>query len=112
MKTLLSKASILTCIAMLMNIGILFAGTEEDQPRMEAALKFLQDAKKADNPLPLLEKAKTELQHARRNKGGWRPRAIHVVDEAIAKANDGDKQGVEDKCNNAIAEVHTGMSKG
>jgi hypothetical protein len=111
MKTLFSKTGLLACAALLFSAGVLFAGIEGGQPRMEAAIKFLQEAKKADNPLPLLEKARNELAHASHNKAGWRPKAIHMVDEAIAKANEGDKQGVEDKCGHAIAEIHTGMSK-
>jgi hypothetical protein len=111
MKNHFFKAGLLSCAAILMNAGALFAGIEGDQPRMEAAVKFLQEAKKADNPLPLLDKARNELRHASHNKAGWRPKAIHMVEEAIAKANEGDKQGVEDKCGHAIAEIHMGMAK-
>ena len=78
---------------------------------MEAAISFLQEAKKAENPILLLDKARGELQKAKHNKAGWRLKAIHMVDEAITKANEGDKQRMGDKCNNAIAEIHTGMSK-
>jgi len=111
MKTLFSKAGVLACVAILINAGLLLAGLEEDQPRMEAAIKFLQEAKKADNPIPLLDNALGELKKAKHNKAGWRVRAIATVDEAIADANAGNKQAMESKCSHAIAEIHTGMSK-
>jgi len=111
MKTLFSKARLIACIATLMGAGLSFAGVEANQPHMEAAVTFLQEAKKADNPLPALEKALHELKVASHNKSGWRLKAIQMVDEAIAKANEGDNQVVAGKCSNAIAEIHTGMSK-
>jgi hypothetical protein len=111
MKTLFSKTYLVTCITILTSVRLLFAGTEAGQPRMEAAVKFLQEAKKADNPVPALEKAREELLHASRNKAGWRVKAIGMVDEAIAKANEGDKQAMAEKCSHAIAEIHMGMAK-
>ena len=111
MKTLFSKAGIVVCAAILMSAGMLFAGMEEDQPRMEAAISFLQEAKKAEDPVPSLDKALGELKKAKHNKAGWRVRAIQEVDAAIADANLGNKQAMESKCGAAIAAIHTGMSK-
>jgi len=111
MKTLFSKASLVVFIAILVSARLLFGGIEGDQPHMEAAVKALQEAKKADNPLPALERARNELSHASHNKAGWRIGAIHQVDEAITDANQGNKQAVEAKCDHAIADIHMGMAK-
>lgn len=47
-----------------------------DQPRMRRALQHLRAAR-------------AELQAAEHNKGGWRDRAIHNVDQAIADTERG-----------------------
>jgi hypothetical protein len=49
---------------------------EGNQPRMEAALDYLQ-------------KARVELDKAEHNKGGWRDAAIQKVDGAIVEVRRG-----------------------
>ena len=47
-----------------------------DQPHMRRALELLRDAR-------------AELQAAEHNKGGWRVRAIELVNRAIADTENG-----------------------
>jgi len=54
------------------------AGPQVRQPRMEAALEDLREAR-------------TELESAAPNKGGHRERAIELIDRAIEQV----KQGIE-----------------
>lgn len=83
-----------------------------DQPNMRAALELLQQAKKADQPLPLLNSARHRLKIAAKNKGGNRLEAIEYVNEAITCAKTGDLKKMEQKVNAAIANIHSGMGKG
>jgi hypothetical protein len=83
---------------------------ERIQPRMEAALDALQAAKTSKEPLPLLEKARNEVEHAKHNKGGRRPDAIKEIDEAIEQVKQG--QSAEAKITHAIAMIHAGMDHG
>jgi len=111
MKTFASKLILLLCGLSLVNFGVLRAQPEDQQPHMEEALHFLQDAKKSDAPVALLNSAKEALSHAARNKAGFRKKALGIVDDAIALAQGGDHQRMLDKINAAIAEIHTAMSK-
>lgn len=81
------------------------------QPRMQDAVSLLKAAKTAENPLPLLHKARAQLQSARHNKGGDRVEAIKAVNEAIVFAQSGDKKKMSTKINVAIAETHGGMAR-
>jgi hypothetical protein len=65
MKTLRLGAAILAAIAAM---GLNSA--RADQPHMRRALEHLRAAR-------------AELQSAEHNKGGWRTRAVHNVDQAI-----------------------------
>jgi hypothetical protein len=71
MKTL-RAGLILVAVVAAMSVGSVRA----DQPHMRRALQHLQAAK-------------AELQSAEHDKGGWRKRAIHNVDQAIADTQNG-----------------------
>ena len=71
MKTLKTTAVLLLLIVTL-GLNSAFAG----QPRMRRALEHLRAAR-------------AELQAAEHNKGGWRDRAIHNVNQAIADTERG-----------------------
>jgi hypothetical protein len=88
----------------------LHAGAEANQPHMESALHYLQDAKKSDSPMPLLNSAKAELGKSAHNKGGFRENAMGYVDKAVAEAQGGDKQKMIEKIDAAIAVIHSGMA--
>lgn len=83
-----------------------------NQPHMDAAIELLQAAKKSDQPLPMLIAARKHIQKARANKGGERPDAAESVNAAIAFATTGDRAKMEAKINDAIAHLHSGISKG
>ena len=80
-----------------------------EQPHMESALELLQKAKTASEPIPLLEKAKNQVQTAKRNKGGRRPDAIEAIKDAIEIAKKGGNP--EAKINHAIAMIHSGEDR-
>lgn len=66
-----------TVTLILLSISMLTLGSAfADQPRMHRALEHLRAAK-------------AELQAAEHNKGGWRDRAIHNVNQAIADTERG-----------------------
>jgi hypothetical protein len=71
MKTFKTTAVLLLAITAL-GLNSAFA----DQPRMRRALEHLRAAK-------------AELEAAEHNKGGWRDRAIHNVNQAIADTERG-----------------------
>ncbi len=106
-----SRIAVIFCVAFLAALGTLQAQPEYEQPHMEAALHFLQDAKKSEQPVSLLHSAKSELEKATHNKGGYRVKAIGIVDEAVAEGESGDTQKMIEKINAAIAAIHTGMYK-
>jgi len=111
MKTFAIKLILLLCGLSFANFGVLRAQPEDQQPHMEDALHFLQDAKKSDAPVALLNSAREALSQAKHNKAGFRKRALGIVDDAIALAQSGDHQRMINKINAAIAEIHTAMSK-
>lgn len=80
------------------------------QPKMQAALDLLEQAKASPEPIPLLEQAKSNLQEAAHNKGGRRLDAIEAIDKAIEVAKSGaDPTG---KISHAITMVKSGISRG
>ncbi|MGV3663562.1 MAG: hypothetical protein ACO1TE_25555 [Prosthecobacter sp.] len=83
-----------------------------DLPQQRKALDELQAAKKAADPLPLLESAKTRITKANKgNKGGDKEDVIDKIDEAIKELQAGNKSKVEQKINAAIANLHQGKDK-
>ena len=83
-----------------------------DQPLMRDAIALLRQAKTADDPLPLLQKAWKELKNGEPNKGGYRIKAMEEVKEAIDDANAGKKDAMLDKINHAISEVWSAIGRG
>lgn len=83
---------------------------DSHQPRMEQALEYLEQAKTAAEQIPLLEKAKAELEKAKRNKGGRRLDAIEAIDQAIELVKKGENP--ESKIVHAMAMVRSGISRG
>ena len=66
-----------TSALILLSVSMLsLSSAYADQPRMHRALQHLRAAR-------------AELQAAEHNKGGWRDRAIHNVDQAIADTERG-----------------------
>ena len=71
MKIIRSGFIIVTAVAA-MNLS----SARADQPHMQRALENLRAAR-------------AELEHAEHDKGGWRSRAMHNVDQAIADTEKG-----------------------
>lgn len=83
-----------------------------DFPQQRKALDELQAAKKADDPLPLLESAKNRITKANKgNKGGDKEDVIDKINEAIAALKLGDKTKMAGKINAAISNLHQGKDK-
>jgi hypothetical protein len=83
-----------------------------DLPHQRKALDDLQAAKKAADPMPLLESAKSHITKAPKgNKGGDKEDVIDKIDEAISELKAGDKIKMESKINAAIANLHQGKDK-
>jgi hypothetical protein len=83
-----------------------------DLPQQRKALDELQAAKKADDPLPLLESAKDRITKANKgNRGGDKKDVIAKIDEAIQELKAGNKNKMEQKINAAIANLHQGKDK-
>jgi hypothetical protein len=83
-----------------------------DLPQQRKALDELQAAKKADDPMPLLESAKNRISKANKgNKGGDKEDVIDKIDEAIKELQAGNKSKMEQKINAAIANLHQGKDK-
>ena len=78
---------------------------------MRAAIDLLHEAKKADDPLPFMEKAKMKLKNAAHNKGGSRVDAIEELNKGIEFAKEGDLVKARGKIDRVIAEIHSGMDK-
>ena len=99
-------------VLLLMIVGGLVAAKagEAPQPHMVAATDALQAARDSKEPIPLLEKARTELEHAKHNKAGRRPEAIEAVNEAIEQVKKGEDATA--KITHAIAMVRAGMDHG
>ena len=83
-----------------------------DLPQQRKALDELQAAKKADDPMPLLESAKDRITKANKgNKGGDKEDVIDKIDEAIKELQGGNRSKMEQKINAAIANLHQGKDK-
>lgn len=72
MKTTLTRSA----LALAALLAVFTVPAHADQPHMDAALNYLQQAK-------------AELQQAEHNKGGWRVEAIKQVDAAIKSIQNG-----------------------
>lgn len=93
-------------------LGIATSPVRADLPQQRKALDELQAAKKADDPMPLLESAKTRITKANKgNKGGDKEDVIDKIDEAIKELQAGNKEKMEQKINAAIANLHQGKDK-
>ena len=83
-----------------------------DFPQQRKALDELQAAKKAAEPLPLLESAKNRISKANKgDRGGDKKDVIQKIDEAIEQLKQGNKDKMEQKINAAIANLHQGKDK-
>ncbi len=83
-----------------------------DLPQQRKALDELQAAKKADDPMPLLESARTRITNANKgNKGGDKEDVIDKIDEAIKELKAGNKTRMEQKINAAISNLQQGKDK-
>jgi hypothetical protein len=113
MNTPAFKSLILAFAALFLGIGLSLANTEGNQPEKEDAISLLESAIKADNPVPLLEKARKQVEPmTRRGRGHqWLAQSLEKIDQAISDANGGNKEGMIAKCRHAIADLHTGMAK-
>ena len=81
-------------------LGITATPLHADLPQQRKALDELQSAKKADDPLPLLESAKTRITKANKgNKGGDKEDVIAKIDEAIKECKAGNKDKMAQKIN-------------
>jgi ABC-type transporter Mla subunit MlaD len=88
------------------------AGPESASPNLLAAMKSLEAAKTADDPLPDLQDAIKSLDKATNNAGGKKDMAEALVNEAVQFAKDGDKDQMTQKIDHAIVELHEGMDRG
>jgi hypothetical protein len=113
MKTNTLRPLILTFTALFLGIGLSLANNEENQPDKAGVVALLESAIKADNPIPLLEKARTQVEPmTRRGRGHqWLAASLTEIDQAISEFNAGNKDGMAAKCRHAIADLHTGMAK-
>lgn len=83
-----------------------------DFPQQRKALDELQAAKKADDPMLLLESARNRIANANKgNKGGDKEDVLDKIDEAIRELKAGNKGKMEQKINAAIANLHQGKDK-
>lgn len=98
-----------TCAVILLSTATV---VRADFPQQRKALDELQAAKKANDPLPLLESAKNRITKANKgNKGGDKEDVIDKINEAIAALKLGDKTKMAGKINAAIANLHQGKDK-
>ena len=106
------KSLFLTFTALFLGTGLSLANTEGNQPDKEDAVTLLESAIKADNPIPLLEKARKQVEPMTRHGRGhqWLAASLEAIDQAISDANGGNKDGMAAKCRHAIADLHTGMA--
>lgn len=93
-------------------LGITATPLHADLPQQRKALDELQAAKKAADPLPLLESAKNRIAKANKgNKGGDKEDVLDKIDEAINELKAGNRDKMESKINAAIANLHQGKDK-
>ncbi len=79
---------------------------------MELAVQYLQDALKAEDPVPLMRQAKEDLQRVKKEKAGFRDKAIALIDIGLADAQAGNKEKVHGDITTALAAIQSGMSHG
>ncbi len=84
-----------------------FGSLIAEEPRMEKAIEFLQQAQSAPNPVPMLEKAMERLQNATGNKGGFKVNAIKTIKQAITTAQQGGN--AQAQISQAIAMIEAGI---
>ncbi|HCN78938.1 MAG TPA: hypothetical protein DIT13_17315 [Verrucomicrobiales bacterium] len=106
----------LACLLARVACAMLFLGTttvvRADLPQQRKALDELQAAKKAADPMPLLESAKNRITKANKgNKGGDKEDVIAKINEAIEQLEAGNRSKMEQKINAAIANLHQGKDK-
>jgi hypothetical protein len=113
MNTWAFKSLTLATAAFFIGTGFSMARPEDRQPKKEDAVSLLESAIKADNPLPLLEKAHKEVQGLshKGHQEWWMGQTLHEINSAITDFNEGDKTGMASKCRHAIADLHTGMAQ-
>ncbi|MBE7496391.1 MAG: hypothetical protein HS117_15725 [Verrucomicrobiaceae bacterium] len=93
-------------------LGITASVALADFPQQRKALDEFQAAKKAADPMPLLESARERISKANKgNKGGDKKDVIDKIDEAIKELRAGNKDKMEQKINAAIANLHQGKDK-
>jgi len=80
--------------------------------KLDNAIEFLQGAKKASDPMPMLVSARNAIADANKgDKRGDRGEAMECVKAAIAALKTGDKSKMTQKINAAIAQLHSGKDK-
>lgn len=99
--------SVLVLILFSMVTSIAIAGPQN--PRMRKAIEFLQEAKKATKPIPLLNAAKAQFKPGKNGKTGDRNEALETIQEAVSWAKAGNRGKMEQKINHAIAQIHVRM---
>ena len=106
LRTLLHAAFIMLIL------GIPVTPLHADLPQQRKALDELQAAKKADDPMPLLESARNRIANANKgNKGGDKEDVLDKIDEAIKELKAGNKSKMAQKINAAIANLQQGKDK-
>ena len=112
MKTTLSRFLVPTAVIVLACAATLQAGLESKQPREELARQYLEDALKAEDPAPLLHKAKDELEKVKGvgEKAEYRDRAIAIIDTGLDDLKGGKKEKVSGDITTAIASIQSSMS--
>ena len=110
--TTMKRRLLLRASFVMLLLGIATTPLRADFPQQRKALDELQAAKKADDPMPLLESAKERITKANKgNKGGDKEDVIDKIDEAIKELKAGNKDKMEQKINAAIANLHQGKDK-
>ena len=110
--------SLLRFLAVLMGICVsgpwlrALSGNETCSPNFLAAVESLRAAKEADDPGPNLQDALKYLAKATNNAGGYRDKAVDLVNTAVDLAKQGDKTDMVLKVDHAIALLHEGMDRG
>ena len=80
--------------------------------KLDNAIEYLQGAKKASDPMPMLVSARNAIADANKgDKRGDRGDAMELVKAAIAALKTGDKSKMTQKINAAIAQLHSGKDK-
>ena len=99
----------LHAILVMLVLGITATSLIADLPNLNKALDDLQAAKKADDPMPLLQSAKERLSKANKgNKFGDRKDALNKLAEAISELKAGNKSKMVQKINATIANLQQG----